>query len=116
MTPHSLSVALEGLRELEFKQLAAFNKGMVGVFRTSAGVSPWERHPDDDEFLHVLEGEVEITIITSEGWKTATVAAGAVFIVPRGLWHRHTIQEKLVELFVTPGDTEHSMATDPTTE
>ena len=114
MTPHNFSAALQGLRELEFKQFASFNKGTVGIFRMSAGVSPWERHPDDDEFLHVLEGEVEITVITPEGWKTASVTAGAVFIVPRGLWHRHTIRENLVELFVTPGETEHSTATDPT--
>jgi len=114
MTPHNLSVALRGLGDLQFKQLASFNKGAVGVFRTSAGASRWERHPDDDEFLHVLDGEVEITVITPEGWKTASVAAGAVFIVPRGLWHRHTIREHLVELFVTPGETEHSTAIDPT--
>jgi uncharacterized cupin superfamily protein len=114
MTPHSLAVALQGLRELEFKQLAAFNKGTVGIFHTSAGVSPWERHPDDDELLHVLEGDVEITVITAEGWRTLSVTAGHVFIVPRGLWHRHTIRERLVELHVTPGETEHSTAVDPT--
>jgi quercetin dioxygenase-like cupin family protein len=107
-------VALQGLRELEFKQLAPFNKGSVGVFRTSAGVSPWERHPDDHELLYVLDGEVEITVVTPEGWRTAAVTAGAVFIVPRGLWHRHTIRENLVELYVTPGETEHSTAGDPT--
>jgi quercetin dioxygenase-like cupin family protein len=114
MTPHSLALALAGLSELEFKQLASFNKGGVGVFRTSAGVSPWERHPEDDEFLHVLDGEVQITVITPEGWRTSVVAAGSIFVVPRGLWHRHTIKEKLVELFVTPGETEHSTAADPT--
>jgi uncharacterized cupin superfamily protein len=114
MTAHNLALALDGLAELEFKQLALFNKGTVGIFRTSAGVSPWERHPVDDELLHVLDGEVEITVITPEGWKTSVVAAGSIFIVPRGLWHRHTIAERLVELYVTPGETEHSMAADPT--
>jgi uncharacterized cupin superfamily protein len=111
MRPHNLSVALQGLRELEFKRLASCT---VGIFRTSAGVSPGSTIPTDDEFLHVLEGEVDITVITPEGWRTASVTAGAVFIVPRGLWHRHSIRENLVELFVTPGETEHSAATDPT--
>lgn len=114
MTPHDLATALGSLRELEFKQLASFNKGTVGIFQTGAGVSPWERHPDDDELLHVLEGAVEITVVTPEGWRTASVTAGSIFIVPRGLWHRHTIKERLVELYVTPGETEHSMAADPT--
>ena len=65
-------------------------------------------------FLHVLEGEVEITVIAPEGWTTASVTAGAVLIERRGLRHRHTIRERLVELFVTPGATELSTATDPT--
>jgi hypothetical protein len=88
MTPQSLVLALEDLPKLELKQLASFS-----VFRASAGVSPWERYPDDDEFL---DSEVEITLVTPERWRTAVVA------VPRGLWHRHTIKERLVELFVTP--------------
>jgi quercetin dioxygenase-like cupin family protein len=114
MTPHNLALALADLPELEFRQLASFNEGAVGVFRTSAGVSPWERHPDDGEFLYVLDGKVEITLITPEGWRTSVVDAGSIFVVPRGFRHRHTIEEKLVELFVTPGATEHSTAADPT--
>ena len=114
MTPHNLAHALADLPELQFKQFASFNGGAVGVFRTSAGVSPWERHPKDDELLHVLEGEAEITVITPDGWRTAVVTAGSIFVVPHGLWHRHTIKEKLVELFVTPGATAHSTAEDPT--
>src|SRR6516225_8590616 len=94
--PHNLSVELQVFREFQFKQLASFNKGTVGIFRASAGVSPWERHPDDHESLHVLEDEVEITVIAPEGWTTASVTAGAVLIERRGLWHRHTIRERLV--------------------
>jgi hypothetical protein len=45
MRPHNLSVALQGLRELEFKRLASFNEGTVGIFRTSAGVSPGSAIP-----------------------------------------------------------------------
>jgi quercetin dioxygenase-like cupin family protein len=30
-------------------------------------VSPWERHPTSDELLHVLEGEVEIILMTDDG-------------------------------------------------
>jgi uncharacterized cupin superfamily protein len=113
MAAHNLKAALEGLADLEFKQIARFNKGSIGIFKTAAGTSPWERHPDDDEYLHVLEGEVDITVLADHGPARTTVAAGSVFIVPRGLWHRHTIKDRLVELFVTPGETEHSTAEDP---
>ena len=113
MPAHNLNAALEGLSDLQFKELARFNKGSVGVFRTGTGTSPWERHPDDDEYLHVLDGEVGITVLTDQGAVQTAVSAGSIFIVPRGLWHRHTIRDRLVELFVTPGETEHSTAEDP---
>jgi hypothetical protein len=83
------------------------------VFRASSGVSPWERHPTGDELLHVLEGEVEIVVQAEVGPVRTKVSAGSVFVVPRGLWHRHDVRERLVELYVTPGATEHSTADDP---
>ena len=33
MPAHNLNAALEGLSDLQFKELARFNKGSVGVFR-----------------------------------------------------------------------------------
>jgi len=51
--------------------------------------------------------------LTDQGAVQTAVSAGSIFIVPRGLWHRHTIRDRLVELFVTPGETEHSTAEDP---
>lgn len=113
MKAHDVGSLLAGIGELEFREIAAFNRGSVGLFRTTAGASPWERHPDDDELLHVLEGEVDLEVRTESSSVTTTLRAGSVFVVPRGLWHRHVVRERLTELYVTPGATEHSHADDP---
>jgi hypothetical protein len=100
MRPHNLSVALQGLRGLEFKRLASCT---VGIFRTSAGVSPGSAIPTMMSFFMSWRAR-STSHNAPEGWRTASVIAGAVF----------SIRENLVELFVTPGETEHSAATDPT--
>ncbi len=89
-----------------------FNGGSVWVGRFT-GMSPWERHPDGEELLHVLEGEVDVTVITKEGPTTTVLKSGSVFVVPRGLWHRHYAREEVLEYGATPGKTEHSAAEEP---
>jgi len=49
MEAHDIAGAFDGLAEVEFKRLSSFNGGEVGVFWAASGVSPWERHPDDDD-------------------------------------------------------------------
>ncbi len=89
-----------------------FNGGMISVGRFS-GQSPWERHPDGDELVRVLAGEVEITVLAEAGPLHTTVRAGSVFIVPGGLWHRQLARQSVMQFGATVGQTEHSHAEDP---
>jgi quercetin dioxygenase-like cupin family protein len=116
MQAHDIAQALSGIGELDFRTLARFNQGSLGVFWASGGTSPWERHPDDDELLQPIEGEVDIEVLTPDGSVVTTVRAGSVFVVPRGLWHRHRLRGVLKELYLTPGPSEHSTAPDPRQE
>ena len=78
------------------------------------GQTPWERHPAGDELLHVLEGAVEVTVLTDAGPVQRSVAAGSVLVVPRGAWHRQRAEEGVVLLFATAAETtDHSWAEDP---
>jgi len=113
MKSHDPRAIAADLASLEFHRLADFNRGHVGVFRCGAGTSPWERHPEDEELLHVLEGAVDIIVMGDDGPTTTRVEAGSLFVVPRGLWHGHRVPERLVELYVTPGPTEMSHEEDP---
>ena len=126
MQPTDIRAALRGIRELAvtqgmtqddaqmaMRELGSLNDSMLGVVRFS-GLTPWERHPGGDELLHVLEGAVDITVLTADGTVDATVGAGSLFIVPRGLWHRQKPHGAVTVLFATPAQgTEHSWAEDP---
>ena len=116
MEAHDIHSALEGLGEVEFRRLAKFNGGEVGVFWASSGTSPWERHPDDEELLHVVEGQVEIEVLTDEGPVVTLIDEGSIFVVPRGHWHRHRHVGMVKEMYVTPGRSDMSFAEDPRAE
>ncbi|MCH8543224.1 MAG: cupin domain-containing protein [Alcanivorax sp.] len=82
------------------KALADFNQCMMGLVNFS-GRTPWERHPDD-ELLHILEGEVDITLLLVDGGERhITLHAGSVFIVPAHLWHNQYSRSGTKLLFVT---------------
>ena len=113
LNPHKITMES---KEMEFRDLGKFNDGGAGVFwSTEGGPSPWEMHPDCDELLHVIEGEIDIEVLPKEGGEasTATVGAGRFLIVPRGCWHRQYIRKKCSEFYVTPGRTLHSQSEDP---
>jgi quercetin dioxygenase-like cupin family protein len=89
---------------------------LVAVMRF-AGETPWERHPDGDELLHVLDGDVDVTVLTDDGPVHVPVSAGAVFVCPRGLWHRQRPKTSATVLFATATATsEASWADDPRVE
>ncbi len=113
------SESVKDLQEMEFSDLGAFDKGGAGVFWSRAGgPSPWEMHPDCDELLHVIEGEIELEILPGDGGSPtfATVKAGWYLVIPRGCWHRQTLRENSKEFYLTPGQTLHSMTADPRNE
>lgn len=99
--------------QMAMRELGSLNESMLGLVRFS-GQTPWERHPGGDELLHVLEGAVDVTVLTDDRAVDATVGAGSLFIVPRGLWHRQKPHGAVTLLFATPAQgTEHSWAEDP---
>jgi mannose-6-phosphate isomerase-like protein (cupin superfamily) len=91
---------------------ARFGSGALWVGRWQ-GRSPWELHPDCDELLHVLEGEVEVTLLADAGPTREILRAGSVMVIPRGVWHRQETRGEVVQYGVTPGPTDHSTAEDP---
>lgn len=95
--------------------LDQLNGSLVGLVRFS-GLTPWEVHPDGDELLHVLEGEVEVTVLAASGPEVtrATLREGSVYVVPAGLWHRQHARPAVALLFSTPAErTGTSWAEDP---
>ena len=103
-------------KEMEFKDTAKFNDGDAGVFWSGkCGPSPWEMHPDCDELLHVIEGEIDVEILPNGKGKAhwANIKSGWFLVVPRGCWHRQYIRKLSTEFYLTPGETLHSHDEDP---
>jgi mannose-6-phosphate isomerase-like protein (cupin superfamily) len=47
----------------------------------------WEFHPEGDELLIGISGELQITLLLDDGPETSVVRPGEVVVVPRGVWH-----------------------------
>jgi mannose-6-phosphate isomerase-like protein (cupin superfamily) len=52
------------------------------------GEHVWHVHEDTDEFFQVLDGVLDIHLREADGERTVTLGRGAVFVVPRGTWHK----------------------------
>ncbi len=98
-----------------FTKLASFNGGGIFLGRFS-GETPWERHPNGDELLHILDGEVEVTIRDGTSLVQVTLPTGSVFIVPRGRWHRQITRTTVTLLSATPTPTQMSTDDAPATD
>ena len=115
----------DGLGEMQFETLAPFGDdralgdGHAGVFWSEAGgPSPWEMHPECDEMLQVLEGEIEVEVLPQDGrpGEITRVPAGSFVVVRRGCWHRQNLLVRTKEFYLTPGASLHSTADDPRKE
>ena len=114
MVAHDILQVGSGLRPHSRGQaLTSFNGCTVGVSRFSAHPL-WERHPGGDELLQVFEGELDMTVLTPEGPVETTLRPGAVFVVPKGLWHSPRPRGTVTLFFVGKTKrTEVSNAKDP---
>jgi mannose-6-phosphate isomerase-like protein (cupin superfamily) len=75
--------------------------GCICGVASFVGRPPWEYHTDD-ELLHILDGESELTVRRAPGDETRTLRAGDLVIVPRGCWHRNDAPSGVTMLFMTP--------------
>src|SRR5271155_3909568 len=99
--------------EAATRNVAKIGNLTLGVM-SYTGQTPWERHPDGDELLLVLDGELEVTALTDEGPVKRTLRSGEAFVCPQGLWHRQNAEKSVSMLYGTPTATsEVSTADDP---
>ena len=82
----------------------------IGAIPNVQGPGPHggEVHPDGDELLYVVEGEMEVILDDGDEHTVGTetrsrVRAGEAYVVPRGVWHRLESDEPYYLVHVTPG-------------
>ncbi|RUT08347.1 hypothetical protein DSM106972_015150 [Dulcicalothrix desertica PCC 7102] len=85
--------------EASMMLLQNFNQCIMGLAHFS-GMTPWERH-QDDEFLQILEGKVDVIILTPEKTITESLQEGECFVVPKDVWHKQSSSEGVKLMFIT---------------
>jgi mannose-6-phosphate isomerase-like protein (cupin superfamily) len=89
-----------------FATLAPFRDGNIFSARF-AGDGAWERHPNGDELVQIIDGSATLHIMTEDGPTSYAVSAGMLVIVPQGTWHRFHSPEGVSLMTATPKPTEH---------
>ena len=75
--------------------VARYNDNEVRLVKVE-GEFVWHQHPDTDELFLVLDGTLDIELRD----RTVTLAAGELFVVPRGTEHRPCARNGEVKLLL----------------
>jgi quercetin dioxygenase-like cupin family protein len=86
--------------------LAPYRDSAINLARFS-GEGPWERHPNGDEIVQIVDGAVTFHIMTEDGPQSHALKAGMVVIVPQGAWHRFEAPNGVSLMTTTPQPTQH---------
>src|SRR6201998_3531321 len=89
-----------------FVTLAPFRDGNIYSAKF-AGDGAWERHPNGDELVQIVDGSATLHVITEDGPTSYPVSAGMMVVVPQGTWHRFHSPEGVSVVTATPKPTEH---------
>jgi mannose-6-phosphate isomerase-like protein (cupin superfamily) len=87
-----------GCANMEFGLLNDYSIGL-GCY---SGQSPWERHPNGDEMLYVLDGEVKITVLSGREEQHETLRSGCLFVVPKDRWHQLDTSDGVSIFYASP--------------
>jgi quercetin dioxygenase-like cupin family protein len=85
-------------------RLGQFSR-LISSFSFDADWPSWEKHPAGEEFVCLLEGEVEL-VLDRNGEHTRVVlnTPGSYVLVPTDTWHTVKVRRPSRMLFVTPGE------------
>ena len=89
-----------------FATLAPFRDGNIFSARF-AGNGAWERHPNGDELVQVVDGAATLHMMTEDGPQSFALKAGMLVVVPQGVWHRFEAPDGVSLMTATPKPTEH---------
>jgi mannose-6-phosphate isomerase-like protein (cupin superfamily) len=101
-TPTSSAAEREGA----FARIAPYRDGAIFAAKF-AGVSAWERHPQGDEIVQIVDGATTLHLLTAEGKQSLTLGAGMIAVVPQNTWHQFEAPDGVCVMTATPQPTEH---------
>jgi len=89
-----------------FATLAPYRDGNIFGARFS-GAGAWERHPNGDELVQIVDGSTTFHFVTEDGPQSRELKAGMMVVVPQGMWHRFETATGVTVMTATPKPTEH---------
>jgi len=89
-----------------FSTLAPYRDGNIFSARFS-GAGAWERHPNGDELVQIVDGSTTFHFVTEDGPQSRELKAGMMVVVPQGMWHRFESATGVTVMTATPKPTEH---------
>ena len=92
-----------------FALLSEYRDGGIYIAHYS-GFSEWEKHPNGDEFVQVLEGKTTLILLENNQEQRNNLAIGEILIVPKDIWHRFESPDGVKIMTITPQPTEHSIS------
>ena len=96
----------EAERAGAFARLAPYRDGAIFTAKF-AGTSAWERHPQGDEIVQVIDGATTLHLMTAQGRQSLALGAGMMAVVPRDTWHQFEAPDGVCVMTATPQPTEH---------
>jgi quercetin dioxygenase-like cupin family protein len=96
----------ESEREGAFARLAPYRDGAIFSAKFT-GTGAWERHPQGDEIVQIVDGAATLHLMTAEGRQSLALHAGMMAIVPQNMWHQFEAPDGVCVMTATPQPTEH---------
>ena len=93
-------------REGAFARVAPYRDGAIFAAKF-AGTSAWERHPQGDEIVQIVDGATTLHLMTAEGRQSLVLSAGMMAVVPQNMWHQFEAPDGVCVMTATPQPTEH---------
>jgi bifunctional enzyme CysN/CysC len=76
---------------------------LISSFAMTQDTSTWEMHPDGDEILYLVSGEIEVIIEENQAERRVILQKGVACIIPQGCWHRQLVKSPGEEIAITFG-------------
>lgn len=112
VVPKTVSPSLYAELDTEFDGFAGCSLVSRHIFTEPWGT--WEMHPEGDEIVCLLDGDVDFVLWIDDAEQVVRVnKPGSCIVVPRGVWH--TVRPYVVTsmLFITPGEGTQNVSSPP---
>ncbi len=77
---------------------------LVSMFESASDWQVWEMHPQGEEMIIQIEGELVLILEQDGGEERVPLRAGEFAVVPRGVWHTADAPTAGRAIYITPGE------------